>query len=139
VRRRAAAPDIAGRVLLTGALPRTASLSHLRGSDLFVFASRTETQGLVLAEALAAGVPAIAVDGPGVRDSVRDGIDGMIVEAMPERDRAARLADVIVALASDPVRRGALAEAASGDADRFDLSVRVAEIERLYASLTAGA
>ena len=60
----ASAPDLAGRVRLTGALPRPEALAALAGADLFLFV-RTETQGMVLAEALAAGLPAIAVDGPG--------------------------------------------------------------------------
>ena len=82
LRRRAAA--FGGRVHLTGALPRLEALARLRAADLFAFASRTETQGLVLAEALAAGLPAIAIEGPGVADSVRDGVDGRIVAAEPD-------------------------------------------------------
>ena len=71
LRRRAAA--FGGRVHLTGALPRLEALARLRAADLFAFASRTETQGLVLAEALAAGLPAVAIEGPGVADSVATG------------------------------------------------------------------
>ncbi|MCC5845768.1 MAG: glycosyltransferase [Verrucomicrobia bacterium] len=41
--------------------------------DCFVFASQTETQGIVLAEAMAAGNPVVALDGPGVREIVADG------------------------------------------------------------------
>lgn len=137
VRRRAARPDLAGRVRLTGALPRTEALALLKGADLFVFTSRTETQGLVLAEALACGLPAVAVAGPGVADSVRDGIDGVVVEAMPEAGRAARLAEAITGLAADGARRGAMAERAIGDADRFAVEGRVAEIEAVYRSAGA--
>ena len=35
--------------------------------DVFVFASQSETQGLVMTEAMAAGIPVVAVDAPGVR------------------------------------------------------------------------
>lgn len=41
---------------------------YYREADVFLFASLTETQGLVIAEALAAGTPVVAVDAPGVRD-----------------------------------------------------------------------
>ncbi len=54
--------------------------------DLFVFASQTETQGLVLAEAMAAGVPVIAVDAPGTRELVRDGHNGFLIPVENERD-----------------------------------------------------
>ena len=47
--------------------------------DCFVFASQTETQGLVLAEAMAAGKPVIAIDGPGVREIVNDGENGLLL------------------------------------------------------------
>ncbi|MBF0252826.1 MAG: glycosyltransferase [Candidatus Omnitrophica bacterium] len=47
--------------------------------DAFVYASKSETQGLVLAEAMASGVPVIALDAPGVRDIVKDGVNGFLI------------------------------------------------------------
>lgn len=136
LRRRAAA--FGGLVHLTGALPRLEALARLRGADLFAFASRTETQGLVLAEALAAGLPAVAVEGPGVADSVRDGVDGVIVPSEPAAGRADRLGAALAELVSDPARRRVLAERASEDAGRFSLPKRVAEIEAIYRAAAAG-
>lgn len=49
--------------------------------DVFVFASHSETQGLVLLEAMASGVPVIAMDGPGVRDVVRDFKNGRLIHS----------------------------------------------------------
>ncbi|MGZ8563594.1 MAG: glycosyltransferase, partial [Candidatus Limnocylindria bacterium] len=135
LRARAAAPDLAGRVAFTGMLPRAEALARLRGGDLFVFASRTETQGLVLAEALSAGLPAVAVEGPGVGDSVRDGVDGIVVAAMPEPGRADRVAVAIGVLAGDEPRRRQMSEGAAAAADRFSVEARVAETEALYGSL----
>ncbi|MBW3613335.1 MAG: glycosyltransferase [Chloroflexi bacterium] len=135
LRRRADAPDLAGRVHLTGALPRPEALARVAGGDIFVFASRTETQGLVLAEALALGLPAAAVDGPGVRDSVRDGVDGVVVPAEPKATRVARLADTIGALVADADRRSDLALRAREGADRFSLARRAEEVEALYQHL----
>jgi glycosyltransferase involved in cell wall biosynthesis len=132
---RARRADLAGRVAFTGLLPRSAALERLRGGDLFVFASRTETQGLVLAEALSAGLPSVAVEGPGVRDSVRDGVDGLVVAAMPEADRVERLADALVRVAADDVARAEMAERARADAGRFSVERRVGETEGLYRSL----
>jgi glycosyltransferase involved in cell wall biosynthesis len=124
-------------VAIVGALPRTEALARLRGCDLFVFTSRTETQGLVLAEALTCGLPAVAVAGPGVADSVRHGVDGIVVDAMPEAERAARLADAISALLAEPARRAALASRAAADAHRFAVDSRVAEIEAVYRAVGA--
>jgi 1,2-diacylglycerol 3-alpha-glucosyltransferase len=47
--------------------------------DVFVFASQSETQGLVLTEAMAAGIPVVGVDAPGVREVVHDGINGCLL------------------------------------------------------------
>jgi 1,2-diacylglycerol 3-alpha-glucosyltransferase len=132
LRDRATRPDLAGRLHLSGQLPRREAISLIRGADLFAFASRTETQGLVLAEALAAGLPVVAIDGPGVRDSVRDGVDGVIVPAEPAGERAVRLAGAIGALAADATRREALAAAADSGAERFEAARRVEEIVALY-------
>ncbi|HET6650293.1 MAG TPA: glycosyltransferase, partial [Candidatus Limnocylindria bacterium] len=107
-------------------------------ADLFVFASRTETQGLVLAEALAAGLPAVAVDGPGVGDSIRDGIDGVIVPAEPEATRAERLGAALAQLAHDRDGRSRMAADAADGAKRFDIGARIAEVEELYRSVRDG-
>ena len=47
--------------------------------NVFVFASQSETQGLVLTEAMAAGVPILAVDAPGAREVVKDGTNGRLL------------------------------------------------------------
>ena len=132
LRLRAAAPDLAGRVAFSGPLPRMEALARLAGADLFAFASRTETQGLVLAEALSAGLPGVAVDGPGVRDSVRDGV---VVAAEPAANRAERLGSAIAAIATDVDTRRVMAARARDDADRFAVERRVEEVEALYGSL----
>ena len=136
LRQRAGASDLAGRIHLTGPLPRLGALGILRAADLFAFASRTETQGLVLAEALAAGLPAVAIDGPGVADSVRDGIDGRIVAAEPAAGRAERLAEAIGELVGDAGLRKRMAERVAQDAERFSLDARIGQVEAIYAALT---
>jgi 1,2-diacylglycerol 3-alpha-glucosyltransferase len=131
LRTRARAPDLAGRVHFTGALPRGPALSQLRGADLFAFASRSETQGLVLAEALACGLPVLALAGPGVRDTVRDEIDGIVVPRETEAP-AAGLGDAIRRIAADGGMRRQLASAALEGAGRLDVSRRVREMIELY-------
>lgn len=138
LRRRARQADLAGRVHLTGQRPRPEALALIKGADLFMAASRTETQGLVLGEALAVGLPVVALDGPGVSDSVRDGVDGMIVPADPAAESRGRLAEAVGALCRDPDRRGSLAAAARAGADRFSVSARIGEVVSLYRELLAG-
>ena len=138
LRARAAQPDLAGRVHLTGMRPRQEALALLKGADLLASASRTETQGLVLAEALAAGLPVVALDGPGVADSVRDDVDGLIVAAEGGEERRAALAAAVRGLIRDPARRARLAAAARADADRFSIRACIGSMVELYWELLAG-
>jgi 1,2-diacylglycerol 3-alpha-glucosyltransferase len=129
LRRRAERGGIAARVHFAGKQPHAVALAILAGTDLFAFASQTETQGLVLAEALACGLPIVSLDGPGVADSVRHGIDGLVASD------AAELSRMIVALAADGRRRAAMAAAARDGAERFAAERRIGEIEELYREL----
>lgn len=67
-------------------------LALYRTADLFVFASKTETQGIVLAEAMASGLPVIAVDAQGSNDIVVNGKNGFLVNT--ESEMAERVAQM---------------------------------------------
>jgi glycosyltransferase involved in cell wall biosynthesis len=134
---RAAAAGLGGRVHVTGRLPRQEALALVKACDVFLFASQTETQGLVLAEALAAGLPVAAVDGAGVTETVRPGIDGLVVPAEPAATRAERLAEAAGSLARDRRQRERMATRARDGAERFDVRRRVAEVADLYAEVLA--
>jgi glycosyltransferase involved in cell wall biosynthesis len=60
--------------------------------DLFVFSSTSETQGMVLTEAMAAGVPVVALDAPGAREVVQDGENGRLLPAGTDPDAFAAAA-----------------------------------------------
>jgi glycogen synthase len=86
--------------------------------DAFAFASKTETQGMVLTEAMAAGVPVIALDASGVREIVQDGCNGWL---LGEETRDA-FRDALRWIAHmDSAQRGALSRAALERADAFSL------------------
>lgn len=53
---------------------------YYKKADIFIFASLTETQGLVLAEAMASGTPVVALDASGSRDIIKNGYNGFLVE-----------------------------------------------------------
>ncbi len=67
-----------GRAFFIGTVKPEQMPSVYAGADLFMFTSLTDTQGLVLIEAKAAGVPAVAVGELGVKDMVVDGVDGYL-------------------------------------------------------------
>lgn len=77
-------------------------------SDIFVFPSAIETFGLVVAEAMAAGLPVVASRVGGVPELIDSGVNGFIFEV---NDEAQMIADVRE-LADDPARRATMGEAA---------------------------
>lgn len=69
---------IAGSVAFLGNRPNAQIPFYLQASDAFLFSSLTETQGIVILEAMAAGIPVAAVRADGVRDIVEDGRNGVL-------------------------------------------------------------
>ncbi len=70
---------LTSRLHMVGVLDWTALAGAYRAMDVFAFASQTETQGMVLTEAMTSGVPVVAIDAPGVREVVRDRENGRLL------------------------------------------------------------
>ncbi|WP_311932289.1 glycosyltransferase family 4 protein [Microbispora sp. H11081] len=103
---RAVRSDVAGRVHLHGFLPEPEKNAVLSRARLNVTASEFEGWGLTVIEAAALGVPTVAYDVAGLRDSVRHGVTGWLV-----RD-GERLADVVghaLRELDDPLTRARMA------------------------------
>ncbi len=75
---------IADKVVFTGSLPMEQVVHCYTAAHLFVFPSVTETQGLVIGEAKAAGVPTVAVNAFGVQEMVENGEDGFLTPVNEE-------------------------------------------------------
>ena len=67
-------------ITFVGNVPNEEVKYYLGAADLFLFASKSETQGIVLAEAMAAGNPVVAVHAVGSDDIVKDGYNGYLTE-----------------------------------------------------------
>lgn len=104
-----------------------------RAMDVFAFASHTETQGMVLAEALAVGIPVVAVDADGVREVVRDGVNGVLLA----HDDEVAMARALGQLATAPnAQRAMLARAAVDSALTLTMERSADLALDLYASLS---
>jgi glycosyltransferase involved in cell wall biosynthesis len=69
---------VSNRAHFTGSLEGEELVNAYHAMDVFAFASKSETQGMVLVEAFAAGVPVAALDAPGAREVVRDKKNGRL-------------------------------------------------------------
>jgi len=92
---------IAEQVTFTGTLPPSDVVNCYAGADIFVFSSVTETQGIVIGEAKAAGLPVVAVAAFGVSEMVDDGIDGFLTELEPSQF----IEKIILLLENDDLRQ----------------------------------
>ncbi|RPJ27761.1 MAG: glycosyltransferase family 4 protein [Chloroflexi bacterium] len=123
----AAELGIAERVTFTGALPFDEVPCYLKAADAFAFASVTETQGLVTIEAMAAGLPTVAVDASGTRDIIEHGKQGFLVE-----NDADALAKGIEKLLSDPQRMKRFSNNALKKAGTFDVNQLGKQLVSVY-------
>lgn len=83
-------------VRFIGYLDRTSRLLDCyRAGDVFVFGSKTETQGLVLLEAMAQGVPLVSIAALGTTDILNAGRGALVAEECPE-DFAGKVAQVLL-------------------------------------------
>jgi len=133
LRRMAEALPVAERIRFLGLRPHHSLVECYQAADVFLFASETETQGLVLAEAAASGLPAVADDAPGCDEVVRDGDTGILTKGDP-----AALAEAVIGLLLDPERRRAMARRAREIAERlFDVRLQVDRTLAVYADAVA--
>ncbi len=118
---------IAEQVHLIGTVPFDDIPTYLKAADIFCFASVTETQGLVTLEAMAAGLPIVAVDATGTSDAVADGDEGLLT---PNKSDA--LTAALQRVLDDAALRHKLAETAVQKAHDFDIDKQAKRLVTVY-------
>ncbi|MGL4501605.1 MAG: glycosyltransferase family 4 protein [Planktothrix sp.] len=112
-------------------------VGYLRGKDLaaayasadaFIFPSRTETLGLVLLEAMAAGTPVVAARSGGIPDIVTDGVNGYLFD--PDQENGAITATQ--RLFANPQERETLRQNARLEAERWGWAAATQQLRSYY-------
>jgi glycosyltransferase involved in cell wall biosynthesis len=125
---------VSDRVHFAGCCEGQDLIDGYHALDIFAFASQSETQGMVLTEAMAAGKPVVAVDAPGVRDVVRDRVNGCVV---PTEDVERFVSALGWIATAGRTERAALITEAKNTAERFSMPRQARRALRLYESLLA--
>lgn len=102
-------------------------------ADIFLFPSRTETLGLVLLEAMAAGCPVIAARAGGIPDIVEDRVNGLLFDHDAELIAATRL------LVRDPATRERMRQHALDGAQRWSWTAATDQLRMYYRQVVAEA
>ena len=106
------------RVEVTGRVPEDVKNRLLAEAWGILSTAHHEGWGMSIMEAAAAETPALAIDAPGIRDAIVDGVTGVLVRAS-DSEMAAAFADALVQFASDEESRKRLGVAARDRAMGF--------------------
>lgn len=121
---------LTNNVIFTGKMTRENLVKAYCGADIFVFSSLTETQGIVIAEAKAAGLPVVAINAFGVSDMVIDNEDGFLVS--PDANVFSKK---IIFLINDSVKRNKMSQNALLNAEKLSSQKSAETLIRYYESL----
>ncbi len=121
---------VADSVLFTGPIPYEQVGNYLAAADLFATASVTEVHPLTVIEAMAAGLPVVAISSPGIVDTVESGTCGLLTTKP-----AGGLAAALAGLASNDRRRQQMSQAARSKSERFSIENTVQRTLALYERL----
>ena len=119
----------------------TTFVGYLAGEDLasayacgdaFLFPSSTETLGLVLLEAMAAGCPVVGANRGGIPDIITDGINGCLYEPDGEDGGAASLIQATQRLLGNDLERQSLRSAARSEAERWGWAGATEQLRGYY-------
>ena len=82
-------------IVFTGAVPHSDIADYFKAGDIFMYSSFSETQGIMIVEAMASGIPVVAVKAPGAMDIIASGADGILSPNVEEAfaQRAQSLVD----------------------------------------------
>ena len=122
---------LAEAVVFAGALPHEELPGVYAAADVFMFPSTSETQGLVLAEAFAAGLPVVAAESPQTRDVFGPNKAGELVSDAAQMARAAR-----ALLTERDLYAAASAHARTASA-AFDIKATAGRVVAVYAAVVA--
>ena len=127
-----AAVGLSDSLHFAGVLSEEQLANAYHAMDVFAFASTSETQGMVLTEAMAAGIPVVAVDAPGVREALRDERNGYLLNALDINRFAAALKNIATA---DSIGYEKLSKGAIKTANDFSMETTADTALESYARL----
>lgn len=71
--------NLEDRIFFAGIVDKSKIKNYYAAGDIFVYASKSETQGMIITEAMYMGLPIVAVRAPGICDLVQDNVNGLLV------------------------------------------------------------
>lgn len=105
--------------------------SAFASADAFIFPSRTETLGLVLLEAMAAGCPVVAARSGGIPDIVQDGVNGYLFDPTDEQGAIAATQRLL----ANQTERENIRQNARKEAEKWGWAAATRQLKNYYNSV----
>ncbi|MCX6765511.1 MAG: glycosyltransferase [Candidatus Moranbacteria bacterium] len=122
--------DMKNRVIFVGVVDKKEIKNYYAAADIFVYASKSETQGMIISEAMYAGLPIVAVNATGSKDLVEDSVNGFLV---PEDEN--KFAEAVSKLVGNAELRRKFGENSAGIArEKYTDKVCAQRMLEIYAA-----
>lgn len=119
--------NLSGQVTFTGKQEKSQANRFFGAADIFVFPSITETQGIVITEAMTAGLPTVAVGIMGPKDIITNGVNGFLTPL-----KISEFTDKIEKLLENKALRDEIGKRAHQKAQEFSAKNCALKMEQLY-------
>ncbi len=129
--KRALSLGIENEIVFAGKVPNREIKNYCHASDVFLFPSLSETQGIVLLESMAAGTPVVALRATGTEDVVVNGINGYMTE-VSEEDFVCKLMDILEKKEIELLRQGAYETALKYRCERIAHDAAAAYMQAIW-------
>ena len=122
---------LGGKIIFAGYVPQKELPRYYASSDLFLTASTVETQGIVLLEALASGLPVVGANAGAIPELVKNRRNGLLFKS----EGTTKATDCIEELLKDENLRKMLVKGTVSSIGKHSIGFVVSQVEKLYKSL----
>jgi len=126
--------NLQDKVVCAGMQPYEILPAYEQLADVFVTGSISEVHPLVVLEAMAAGLPVVAIDSPGIRETVQQNINGLLATHIAPR----ALADNMLEFAGDAMLMQKLKEGTRKSIQQYTLPKTAGKVLKMYEQLVGG-
>jgi glycosyltransferase involved in cell wall biosynthesis len=120
--------EISNSVIFAGLIPHEEVKNYFAATDIFVYGSQSETQGIIPLEAMYMGLPIVAVNSTGISSLMLNKANGFLV-----REDEREFSDAVLKLINDPELRKRFGEASGKIArENFTSEVCTDKLLKVY-------
>ncbi len=119
--------DLGDVIVLIGTVEQNVIAKYYLASDIFVFSSMSETQGMVILEAMTGGCPVVAVQSSGINDVIIDNYNGFKTD-----NSITEWSDRVIQLLENPKQRNEMSRNAYNYSKGFTVDIMAKKAESLY-------